>query len=169
MRAEILKIVGFCTLASVVYGIVHDQITARICVEYFTVFHPDVFHTTDPTLLGLGWGIIATWWMGAFLGGALGFACQVGKAPKIGWRKLVRQVLGVLIFMGVCAALAGKVGSTVSASSLLPAVPPGASHSAFYTCLFAHNASYFSGALGAMVLITWFMYHRFIKASPTEH
>lgn len=61
---EFLKIVALCISASVLYGIVHDQITARICVEYFTVFHPPVFATTSPTLLGFGWGVIATWWAG---------------------------------------------------------------------------------------------------------
>jgi len=34
-----------CILAAVFYGILHDQITARICVEYFTIGHPIVFGT----------------------------------------------------------------------------------------------------------------------------
>jgi hypothetical protein len=33
----------------VVYGIVHDQVTARVCVEYFTVGHPPVFQTNSDT------------------------------------------------------------------------------------------------------------------------
>ena len=56
-----LLIIGTTILCCVIYGIIHDQITARLCVEYFTVFHPPVFATQNPTLLGLGWGIIATW------------------------------------------------------------------------------------------------------------
>jgi hypothetical protein len=63
---EYLKIVLLVVMAG--YGIVHDQITARICIEYFTVFHPPVFRTENPTLLGLGWGVIATWWLGAIMG-----------------------------------------------------------------------------------------------------
>src|SRR5450432_1986345 len=59
---EALKIAITCVIAAVLYGIVHDQITARICIEYFTVFHPPIFHTQSPTLLGIGWGIVATWW-----------------------------------------------------------------------------------------------------------
>jgi hypothetical protein len=51
---EFLKIVALCIVAAVVYGIVHDQVTARICLEYFTEFHPPVFLTSSPTLLGLG-------------------------------------------------------------------------------------------------------------------
>jgi len=63
---EALKIAVTCIVAAVLYGIVHDQFTARICIEYFTIFHPPVFHTQSPTLLGIGWGILATWWVGVF-------------------------------------------------------------------------------------------------------
>ena len=62
---ESLKIILLCVLAAIVYGILHDQVTARVCVEYFTIGHPPIFHTDDPTLLAFGWGVIATWWMGA--------------------------------------------------------------------------------------------------------
>ena len=43
-----LAIVLLSVLTCVTYGIVHDQITARICVEYFTIGHPPVFDTDDP-------------------------------------------------------------------------------------------------------------------------
>jgi hypothetical protein len=39
---EHLKIILACVAAAIIYGILHDQITARVCVEYFTVFHPPV-------------------------------------------------------------------------------------------------------------------------------
>jgi hypothetical protein len=58
---ESLKIILLCIVAAIVYGILHDQVTARVCVEYFTIGHPPIFHTDDPTLLALGWGVIATW------------------------------------------------------------------------------------------------------------
>jgi hypothetical protein len=56
-----IAIVVLCIASAVIYGILHDQVTARFCVEYFTVGHPPVFDTTSPTLLGVGWGVIATW------------------------------------------------------------------------------------------------------------
>src|SRR5262249_32121548 len=49
---EYIKITALCVAATVLYGICHDQVTARVCVEYFTVGHPPVFGgLTDPTLL----------------------------------------------------------------------------------------------------------------------
>jgi hypothetical protein len=71
---ESLKIIRVCVAAAIVCGIIHDQFTARICVEYFTVFHPPIIGTKSPTLLAFGWGIIPTWWMGAFLGVLLAVA-----------------------------------------------------------------------------------------------
>ena len=38
-------IVLLCVASAAVYGIVHDQVTARICVEYFTIGHAPVFDT----------------------------------------------------------------------------------------------------------------------------
>jgi hypothetical protein len=58
------RIILYCVLGAVGYGVVHDQITARICLKYFTIGHPQVFNTQSATLLGIGWGVIATWWVG---------------------------------------------------------------------------------------------------------
>src|SRR5215469_17942902 len=80
---EFQKIVLLCILAAVVYGIVHDQFTAHICLEYFTVFQPQIFATRLPTLVAIGWGILATGWVGAFLGTLVAVAVRVGsKLPS---------------------------------------------------------------------------------------
>lgn len=57
---EAVKIVSFAVLVAILYGVLHDQITAHLAVEYFTVAHAPVFPTTSPFLLALGWGVIAT-------------------------------------------------------------------------------------------------------------
>ena len=57
-----LAIVLQCVAACVVYGVIHNQFTVRICLEYFTIGHPPVFPTKNPTLLALGWGVLASWW-----------------------------------------------------------------------------------------------------------
>jgi hypothetical protein len=43
-------------------------VTARVCVEYFTVGHAPIFHTESPTLLAFWFGTMATWWVGLILG-----------------------------------------------------------------------------------------------------
>ena len=64
---ESLKIIALCIVAALIYGILHDQVTARVCVEYFTIGHPPIFHLDDPTLRGFGLVRRATWWMGLIL------------------------------------------------------------------------------------------------------
>ena len=78
---EAIKIIALCILAGAVYGILHDQVTVRVCLEYFTVFHPNIFHTQSPTLLALGWGVLATWWVSIFLGIMLVIAARAGYEP----------------------------------------------------------------------------------------
>ena len=94
-----LAIVLLCVAAAVGYGILHDQATARICVEYFTIWHPPIFVTNDPTTLGLGWGVISTWWAGLMLGIPLAFAARFGRLPKWTASRLVRPIVKLLSLM----------------------------------------------------------------------
>src|SRR5262245_8163961 len=107
---QFLAIILMCIVAAVLYGFAHDQITARVCVEYFTIGHPPIFGTDDPTLLGLGWGIIATWWVGLLLGVPLAVVSRVGPWPKRSLGSLVRPVIGLLAIMAVSALTAGICG-----------------------------------------------------------
>src|SRR5262249_20063825 len=147
-----LRIILLCIAASVLYGILHDQVTARICVEYFTIAHPPVFgDTTSPTLLGLGWGIIATWWVGAILGLALAPAARLGRRPRLSARDLARPVAILLLVTGAVAVVAGALGYALAASGairlvgwLADAIPP-ERHPRFLADGFAHTASYATG------------------------
>lgn len=108
-----MKSVGIALMsvaAAVAYGVAHDQVTARVCVEYFTVGHPPVFGTDGPTLLGLGWGVLATWWAGLLLGVPLAVVARAGGRPKRSAASLVRPALWLLAVMAVCALGAGLVG-----------------------------------------------------------
>jgi hypothetical protein len=157
MRA--VAIVLLSILAAVVYGIVHDQVTARVCLEYFTVFHPPVFDTESPTLQGLGWGVIATWWVGLLLGVPLAAAARLGPRPPRPVGSMVRPILGLLGVMGACALIAGLIGyglgwtgAVVPAPWIADALPP-ERHARFLADLWAHNASYLVGFLGGIVVI----------------
>ena len=162
MSAEALKwltIILMCVAASVVYGIAHNQITARICVEYFTLGHPLVFDTTDPTLLGLGWGVIATWWVGALLGIPLAAISRVGLWPKREPRTLIRPLGALMVATFAFALFAGVVGWIAAASGwvflvgrIASRVPPDR-HTPFLIDLWMHTASYLAGLVGGIVLM----------------
>ena len=154
-----LQIILMCITTCVVYGVIHDQITVRICIEYFTIGHPPVFPTTDPTLLGLGWGVIATWWVGVLVGIPLALACRAGSLPKREpstlWRPLFK-LAGFSFSMAVVAGLIGWVAAENGWVFLLgsPAERvPQDRHVPFLIDLWAHNASYLSGFIGGIVLI----------------
>jgi H+/Cl- antiporter ClcA len=155
-----LAIVGLCVAATVIYGIVHDQVTARVCIEYFTVGHPPVFGTEDPTLLGIGWGIIATWWVGLILGIPLAFAARAGSRPERSVRSLIRPVVGLMIVAALCAIVAGVVGWVLAhegiiflANDLASEKIPRERHAAFLADGFAHTTSYAVGFVGGLVVI----------------
>lgn len=152
-----LKIALGCTLAACLYGIVHDQITARICVEYFTIGHPPVFDTDDPTRLGFGWGILATWWVGVSVGVVLAAAARLGKRPRREPETLVRPVAILLGAMAICAVVFGGIGWLLARSGAvyldypLPGLAP-EREVPFLVDLWAHSASYISGASGSVIV-----------------
>ena len=160
---KMLAIILLCILCAVCYGIVHDQITARICVEYFTIGHPPVFRTESPTLLGLGWGVIATWWVGLIVGVPLALAARCGSLPKRPVISLIRPILTLLLVMAVSATLAGCIGyllarnGNVWLAGRLASRVPHERHVAFLADLWAHSASYLVGFIVGIVLIfsTW--------------
>src|SRR3954462_13168201 len=102
---ESVKIVLLCVGAAVLYGVLHDQVTARVCVEYFTVGHPPVFATGSPPPPGPGWGVIATWWVGLLLGIPLALAARAGARPRRSLRSLARPVATLLLVMGASALI----------------------------------------------------------------
>ena len=155
---EPLKILFVCIFSAILYGIIHDQITARICIEYFTVFHPPVFVTDSPTLLGLGWGIIATWWVGAFLGILLAVAARVSSHPKLPASALLSPITKLLVVMAASAFLSGLTGFLLARRGLT--VPPGwvalaltpSARARFVADWWAHSASYGVGFFGGIYL-----------------
>ena len=107
---ETLKIIGLSVVAAVAYGIVHDQITARLCLEYFTVFHRRAFASDSPTLHALYWGVVATWWMGLGLGIPICLFARCGRRPKLTARDLVRPLLCLMAASAIVSALFGTAG-----------------------------------------------------------
>lgn len=154
-----LSIIGLSILACVTYGIVHDQVTVRLCVEYFTVFHAPVFDTENPTLLGIGWGILATWWVGVFLGIPLAIFSRAGKLPKRTASQLVRPITILMLSSACFATMAGLVGYIAASNGWIWMVEPWKSrvpsdhHVLFLVDLWAHNASYLAGFIGGLIVM----------------
>ena len=96
-------------MAAVSYGIVHDEITARLCIEYFTVTHSPLIASRDPTAVGLFWGIFATWWVGIPLGGGLAAACCLRPIPTLPG-DIVAPLVRLLGLIALCAFLGGVFG-----------------------------------------------------------
>jgi hypothetical protein len=154
---EALKIAAICVIAAVLYGIVHDQFTARICIEYFTIFHPPIFHTQSPTLLGIGWGILATWWVGVFFAVPLTLAARAGSSPALRASELLPSVISLLAIMGVSAVLFGTIGYTLARNGVLATdwltfTASPALRYRFMADWWAHTASYGTAFVGGVVL-----------------
>jgi hypothetical protein len=156
-----VAIVALALVAGITYGILHDQVTARVCVEYFTIGHPPIFRTTSPTLLAIGWGIVATWWVALPLGFSLACAARLGERPKLSARDLVRPLLILLGAMALLALIAGTLGYALATTGsiridpwVLATIEP-SKQAAFMADWWAHTASYFCGFAGSIVLCIW--------------
>ncbi|MCA8984237.1 MAG: hypothetical protein KDA76_10780 [Planctomycetaceae bacterium] len=156
-----LAIVVLSIGACIIYGIIHDQFTARICVEYFTIGHPRIIPTEDPTILGLVWGIVATWWVGAILGVPLATISRIGSRPKKTAVSLIRPIAILFACSAMLAVLSGFIGYVAAVMGLVWLVGPIAEnvpeekHIPFLVDLWAHNASYLAGFVGGIILMTW--------------
>jgi hypothetical protein len=163
---EFAKIVLFSLAAAIVYGILHDQVTAHLCVGYFTIAHPPVFPTQSPFFLALGWGVLASWWVGLPLGFVLASVARWGPARRLALADLRPGILRLLVAMAICALLAGIGGGNLVAAGLAP-VPggwaariPAEKQVAFSADAWAHAASYGSGIIGGLALIAWTLCRR---------
>jgi hypothetical protein len=159
-----LRILLLSIVAAVVYGILHDQITARVCIEYFTIGHPRIIASESPTMLAFAWGVVATWWVGLILGVPLGLVARVGSWPKLTARRLIPALGTLWLVMSLAAATAGWLTSDADPGLLARANPHLAErlaperHQRFVAVWAAHSTSYavgFLGGLGLCVFTGW--------------
>ncbi|MCC6696106.1 MAG: hypothetical protein IT365_10800 [Candidatus Hydrogenedentes bacterium] len=153
-----LTVVVSVVAIAIAYGIAHDLATAHLCVEYFTVGHPRIVDSESPVVLALVWGVAATWWIGAFLGVLLAIACRAGKAPKRTFRDVAPSIGRLLIVMagsataaGVTAFLLTKAGAITFPLYFVKLLPP-ETFAFFAADLWAHSASYATGAIGGLIV-----------------
>jgi len=160
---QIVGIILTSILAAIIYGVIHDQVTARICVEYFTIGHARLIDSDSPTVLGLFWGVVATWWVGLPIGFGLAIAARAGRRPKLTCAQLIRPISILLCCMFGVAILAGLIGYFTASAGVFHLVErlasriPEDKHVAFLTAGWAHSGSYLAGIVGGIVLwiVTW--------------
>ncbi|SDL25756.1 hypothetical protein SAMN05421823_10533 [Catalinimonas alkaloidigena] len=155
-----VKIIFSTLISAITYGIIHDMITAHLCVEYFTIGHPRVIESESPVLLALLWGVIATWWVALPMGILIAGFSQFGKKPTLEFRDVIKLILKLLLIMFGIALIAGVVGYVLTeldiiylvlrlAEQLDPSV-----HSKFLAVGWAHTSSYLSGIIGTIIVCT---------------
>lgn len=158
-----IKIICLCLVLAIVYGIIHDQITIRVCLEYFTVAHPLVENLDAPWKIALYWGIVATWWMGIISGTVLAFAANFGKRQIYPFGSLVVPCFKLIIVMFGCATVGGAVGYILCYNDIITlpswlsnSIDP-SQHARFMAAAFAHSTSYLVGIVGSIFLAwrTW--------------
>ena len=169
---EGLKIWLLSILAAIMYGILHDQVTARICVEYFSIAHPTILPLTSPTLLALQWGILATWWVGCCLGIGLAVSARLGLGPPLSARDLYRPLAILLLCMALGSLVAGITefllarAGLISLNGRLATAIPAPKHARFMADWWAHAAAYVIGFLGGLTLcVRTFVTRRRVAAS----
>ena len=159
---ESFKIVGLGVVSAVAYGICHDNVTARFCVEYFTVAHPRIFGATEsPTVLAFGWGVVATWWVGLAFGLLLAVMSRLGPRPKLTAGDLMRPLSLLLVVMAVGSLVAGLLGYFATEQGILRLASPfnekipAERASRFMADAAAHLSAYGTAFLGGIMLAAW--------------
>jgi hypothetical protein len=153
-----LKIICSAIGLAIAYGIVHDLITAHLCVEYFTIGHPKVIESESPLSLALLWGVIASWWMGLLMGLLLAGYTQLGRRPKLPFREISGKLLRLLGIMGLVASAAGLIGYALAAGGWIHLLSPLAekiastAHDRYLAVAWAHEASYLGAVVGTALL-----------------
>ena len=168
------KIILLCMASAIVYGNCHDQVTARVCVEYFTVGHVPPFASESPTVLAFFFGTMATWWVGLIFGVLLASVARAGSWRKFEAGDLFRPIGCLLTVMAVVSIVAGMTGYELGRASgfVLPEPlgvrVPADRHHLFFADTLAHVASYLVGILGGVILCAGVLLRRYRIARATD-
>ncbi|NNT71744.1 hypothetical protein HKT18_05880 [Flavobacterium sp. IMCC34852] len=156
-----ILIVVISVLIASVYGALHDQVTYSISSEYFTIFKFDQFGFTDwgnnnprPTTALIG--VLATWWVGLFIGVFQGLVALIHKTPRLMFKYAFRAVLitlGVTIIFGLIGYIAETFNPQTYPDCCFPySIKDGKS---FHIVGSIHNYGFAGGEIGAFIGIVY--------------
>ena len=183
-KLQFIKIYFGAIAAAVIYGIIHDQITTHLCLEYFTEgFHKHNVKGTfiektlqkypkSATWHGLIWGTIATWWVGAIIGIPLVAATQMGPWPKLTLKELIKPTLIMLSATGLSAVIGGVTSyhthpeltnNFMNDEFQVDVKLSDKTKRCYWTAAEMHRESYGAGAVFSISLIGWSLWMRYKK------
>jgi hypothetical protein len=168
--------------AAVLYGILNDQVTIRVCKEYFTHgFHklmlddyPDNFlkrhflQSNSATKLAIGWGIFGTYDLGKYLATGMLAATRIplGSIPRLSIKDLILPT--TIAFSGVGLACLAKglygyrkaakmteeeLNNAINCPDLKNSSP--ATKRKFIANAYAHDAAFSAGACAGAAMIIY--------------
>jgi hypothetical protein len=143
------------------YGMLMDQVSVRLCPEYFTVLHNPIPGLTDPTLLGLAWGFLGAAGGGVAMGYLAGLTATIGRKPPLTTRELIIPMLLLVGGVTMATAVTGAIVAIHAATFEIHLDPlfqkriPVERHHSLFTVACYHAAAYASAILGSIVLFDW--------------
>nr|MCU0350277.1 hypothetical protein [Flavobacterium sp.] len=149
------------TVLAALYGAIHDQVTFSISSEYFTVFKFDQFGFLDwgnnnPRLTTALIGILATWWVGLYIGIFQGLIGLIHQNYRLMFRYVINAIfitLAITILFGVFGYLVEKFDPEVYQNCCFPyKIKDGKS---FKIVGSIHSYGYIGGGIGALFGIVY--------------
>jgi hypothetical protein len=151
-------IILLSVFSAVLFGILHNQITVRICEEFYTVAHRPIPGFDSPSLIALASGVLATWWMGILIGFLLACTARLGSWPQLSVTRVAYRLGIFFITLITLTALSGLIGYQLATRQIIALGTtfadriPTTSHNAFLTNLWIHSTSYLLSFLGSIIL-----------------
>jgi hypothetical protein len=156
-----IVIIIISVLFASTYGALHDQVTYSISSEYFTIFKFDQFGFTDwgnnnPRATTALIGILATWWVGLFIGIIQGLVALIHKTPELMFQFAFRAVLITLVIT-ILFGLIGYIVETINPQTYPNCCFPYTikDGKSFQIVGSIHNYGYAGGEIGAFIGIVY--------------
>jgi hypothetical protein len=151
-------------IVAALFGVLHDQVTFSIAPEYYTLLkfrQFDVAPLPGAPEYAVRWavalvGVHATWWVGLFLGTALGLLGLTQRSAS-SMARVMRISVGIVVVSAIgFAALGYALWPQFRTLELISAMPPAVQDpDAFARVGVTHSFSYLGGAVGALIAIVY--------------
>ena len=155
-----------CIALAVVFGILHDLVTAHVSLPYFTVHHPKLITSQSPIVQALFWGVLATWWMGLAAGIMLSVANGLRKLPMNPAVILRKVAIGLLVVLAISLSVLVIVYGIASQMPETQRRPTFEADRRLVAVAVAHQLSYALAAVFAVGLTVWVALHKGREQEP---